>query len=125
MDEKILKSKKVAELREVAKAFGVHGSSAMKKEELIAAMLSMADEKISGKTATKKEKDRNTKVETVDAENKKTEAVEAENKKAEAVEAENKKAETEKHKRQVQEPSNRTKTEKLRKTAEQMKTESS
>ena len=58
MDEKILKSKKVAELREVAKAFGVHGSSAMKKEELIASLLSMADEKTSGKAATKKEKNR-------------------------------------------------------------------
>jgi transcription termination factor Rho len=96
MDEKILKSKKVAELREVAKAFGVHGSSAMKKEELIAAMLSMADEKISGKTATKKEKTETAKVETVESENKKAEAVESENKKTEAVESENKKAENRK-----------------------------
>ena len=86
MDEKILKSKKVAELREVAKAFGVHGSSAMKKEELIASLLSMADEKTSGKAATKKEK-----TETEKKGAAKAEAAEAENEKAETAKAKNRK----------------------------------
>ena len=44
MDEKTLKSKKVAELREIAKAFGVEEYYAMKKAELIAAMVSMGEE---------------------------------------------------------------------------------
>ncbi|MDO5491723.1 MAG: Rho termination factor N-terminal domain-containing protein, partial [Bacillota bacterium] len=43
MDEATLKSKKVAELREIAKTFGLEGYGKLKKAELIAAL--MTDEK--------------------------------------------------------------------------------
>ena len=39
MDEATLKSKKVAELREIAKTFGLEGYTKMKKAELIAALM--------------------------------------------------------------------------------------
>lgn len=39
MDEKTLKTKKVAELREIAKTFGLEGYEKMKKAELIAALM--------------------------------------------------------------------------------------
>ena len=39
MDEKTLKAKKVAELREIAKTFGLEGYEKMKKAELVAALM--------------------------------------------------------------------------------------
>ena len=39
MDENILKAKKVGELRQIAKAFGIAGSDTMKKAELLAALI--------------------------------------------------------------------------------------
>ena len=39
MDEATLKSKKVAELREIAKTFGLKGYDKMKKAELIEALM--------------------------------------------------------------------------------------
>jgi transcription termination factor Rho len=43
MDEQILKSKKIAELKQVAAAFGVEGFEKMKKAELVEALLAMRD----------------------------------------------------------------------------------
>ncbi|MBE6036123.1 MAG: transcription termination factor Rho [Clostridiales bacterium] len=43
MDQTILKSKKVAELREIAKAFGIKGYQVMKKSELLALLAPAAD----------------------------------------------------------------------------------
>lgn len=54
MDEKTLKGKKVAELREIAKAFGVEGYGKLKKAQLIEAMLSLDEP--AGKNAEKTEK---------------------------------------------------------------------
>ena len=48
IDETTLKSKKVAELREIAKTFGLKGYEKMKKAELIAAL--MNDEPAEGLT---------------------------------------------------------------------------
>ena len=48
MDEATLKSKKVAELREIAKTFGLEGYGKMKKAELIAALMT-EDDSASGK----------------------------------------------------------------------------
>lgn len=48
MDERTLKAKKVAELREIAKTFGLAGYEKMKKAELIEAL--MTDEKTDGET---------------------------------------------------------------------------
>ncbi|MGI6721213.1 MAG: transcription termination factor Rho [Anaerovoracaceae bacterium] len=45
MDENTLKSKKVVELREIAKAFGIKGYNKLKKAELIDSMLAMQQEK--------------------------------------------------------------------------------
>ena len=39
MDEATLKSKKVAELKEIAKTFGLKGYEKMRKAELIAALM--------------------------------------------------------------------------------------
>ena len=44
MDEKTLKAKKVAELREIAKAFGIEGYQKLKKAELVDALIHMGDE---------------------------------------------------------------------------------
>lgn len=44
MEEKTLKAKKVVELREIAKAFGVKGYQKLKKAELIEALMHMGDE---------------------------------------------------------------------------------
>lgn len=59
MDEKTLGSKKVAELREIAKAMGITGFSSMKKAELLKAIVSAADKSAhTGKAgAAAKEKD--------------------------------------------------------------------
>lgn len=57
IDEATLKSKKVAELRQIAETFGLEGYEKMKKAELIQAL--MADEK--GKSTVKKEKERESK----------------------------------------------------------------
>ena len=49
MEESILKLKKVAELREIAKAYGIDGCDKMKKAEIIAAIMGNSedtDEKI-------------------------------------------------------------------------------
>ena len=54
MDEATLKSKKVADLREIAKTFGLEGYAKMKKAELIAALMSDGDEK---ETEAKAEKE--------------------------------------------------------------------
>jgi len=48
MDEKVLKSKKVAELREVAKAFGLSGYNELKKSELVQALVNMKEEPAAG-----------------------------------------------------------------------------
>lgn len=53
MDEETLKSKKVVELKEIAKTFGLKGYQKMKKAELVAAL--MKDEPDSSKTDTKPE----------------------------------------------------------------------
>ncbi len=47
VDESTLRAKKVAELREIAKTFGLEGYEKMKKAELIAAMVKMADSETS------------------------------------------------------------------------------
>ena len=39
MDEQILKSKKIAELKQVAAAFGIEGAEKMKKQQIIDALL--------------------------------------------------------------------------------------
>ena len=39
MDEKTLKSRKVAELREIARTFGLEGYEKMKKADLVAALM--------------------------------------------------------------------------------------
>ena len=39
MDEATLKAKKVAELREIAKTFGLEGYAKMKKADLVAALM--------------------------------------------------------------------------------------
>jgi len=44
MEEQILKSKKIAELKEVAAAFGVAGAEKMKKAEIIEALLALREE---------------------------------------------------------------------------------
>ncbi|MDO4860813.1 MAG: transcription termination factor Rho [Bacillota bacterium] len=44
MDEKTLRAKKVAELREIAKAFGIEGYQKLKKAELVDALIHMGDE---------------------------------------------------------------------------------
>ncbi len=44
MEEKILKGKKVAELKEIARTFGIDGYDAMKKVELIEALMSTENE---------------------------------------------------------------------------------
>ena len=50
MDEQTLKSKKVADLREIAKTFGLEGYEKMKKAELVAALMK-DDEPAEEKTA--------------------------------------------------------------------------
>ena len=49
MDEATLKSKKVAELKEIAKTFGLKGYEKMRKAELVAALMK-DDEPTSTKT---------------------------------------------------------------------------
>lgn len=44
MDKEVLKSKKVAELREIAKVFGLLGADKMKKEELLSALIAGLEE---------------------------------------------------------------------------------
>ncbi len=44
MDETLLRGKKVAELREIAKAFGIRGVTTMKKAEIIDAMIAAAED---------------------------------------------------------------------------------
>ena len=39
MDKEVIKSKKVAELREIARVFGLTGAEKMKKEELVIALI--------------------------------------------------------------------------------------
>ncbi len=56
MDERTLKTKKVAELREIAKTFGLAGYEKMKKAELIEAL--MTDEKPASEENTAKESGR-------------------------------------------------------------------
>jgi len=46
MDQQILKAKKVGELREIAKAFGISGCEKMKKAELLEALAAPAAETI-------------------------------------------------------------------------------
>lgn len=53
LDEKTLKSKKVAELREIAKTFGLPGYEKMKKADLIANLMREEPEEGSGQTAEK------------------------------------------------------------------------
>ena len=53
MDEETLKSKKVVELKEIAKTFGLKGYQKMKKAELVAAL--MKDEPDDKKDAAKAE----------------------------------------------------------------------
>ncbi len=43
MEEQVLKSKKIAELRQVAAAFGVEGTNGMKKAEIIEALLALRE----------------------------------------------------------------------------------
>jgi len=54
MDEATLKSKKVAELKEIAKTFGLKGYQKMKKAELVAALM-IDEEKPAEKPAAKPE----------------------------------------------------------------------
>ena len=55
MDEATLKSKKVVELKEIAKTFGLKGYDKMRKAELVAAL--MKDEE-PAEADTKEERDR-------------------------------------------------------------------
>ena len=57
MDEATLKSKKVAELREIAKAFGLEGYDKMKKAELIEAMKNDGAEEMPAEETTAEEAD--------------------------------------------------------------------
>ncbi|MBV5343999.1 Rho termination factor N-terminal domain-containing protein, partial [bacterium] len=43
MEEQVLKSKKIAELKQVAAAFGIAGSEKMKKTEIIDALLALRE----------------------------------------------------------------------------------
>ena len=80
MDEKTLKAKKVAELREIAKAFGIEGYLKLKKSELIDALMHMGDEEQPGKPKEKPEEKAQpaeAPAENVAAEEKQTEASDA------------------------------------------------
>ncbi|MBQ9059775.1 MAG: transcription termination factor Rho [Firmicutes bacterium] len=56
MDEATLKAKKVAELREIAKTFGLEGYAKMKKADLVAALMKEEEPKKEAKEEPKREK---------------------------------------------------------------------
>lgn len=99
MDEKTLKSKKVAELREIAKAMNLKGVSSMKKAELLEAIINAtvsdktaAEQPASGQTSKGKKAKKT--AETKEAEAEETETKEVEAKETEPEETDTKTEET-------------------------------